>query len=167
VRKTQCETCERQKEKEGEKRTRAFGRTELYRAEVTWNFGSAYRRVRFNSFVFFVSNRVTRRTKETDRHGNTVCGSAAVAAYQDAVVSVSEIIMWCDVSQVSVSRAVPRASVLACSRTRSAARPFFSQPPIPSLAPSRTPPCAFPSFGVYDTRAAFPRFVPAVESAVT
>lgn len=97
--------------------------------------------------------RVTQRVKEkTDRRDSIVRGSAA-AAYQDAVVSVSEIIMWCDVSQVSFARGSAR---IALSHTPFG-RPFFPQPSIPSFVHTRTPPCAFLFFGVNDTHAAFPR----------
>ncbi|TGZ39345.1 Uncharacterized protein DBV15_09812 [Temnothorax longispinosus] len=75
----------------------------VFTAKVTWNFGSTSCRWSISDFLSILSTnlQVTRRVKEkTDRRGSTVRGSAAAAAaYQDAVVSVSEIIMWCDVSQ--------------------------------------------------------------------
>jgi len=114
-------------------------------AEVTWNFGSTYRRwsvpATFLS-VLTTNLQVTRRAKEkTDRRGSTVRGSAA-AAYQDAVVSVSEIIMWCDVSQVSFARGSARI-VLSCSRVcRSRPSSFFPATLYPLLgALPRSPVC--------------------------
>jgi len=128
----------------------------VFTVQITWNLGSTYRRwsISITSLTILPVNlRVTQRVKEkTDRRDSIVHGSAA-AAYQDAVVSVSEIIMWCDVSQVSFARGSAR---IALSHTPFG-RPFFPQPSIPSFVRARTPPCAFLFFGVNDTRAAFPR----------
>lgn len=100
--------------------------------------------------------------KKTDRRGNIVRGSAA-AAYQDAVVNVSEIIMWCDVSQVSFARGSAAHRSLTIAR-RPAAVLFSRNPLYPLRARICAPPyvrCSLLSaFRVYDTRAAFPRFAP-------
>lgn len=85
--------------------------------------------------------------------------------------------MWCDVSQVSFARGTAHTALsfslaiylrLSLCYSRTFTRPLavlFSHNPLPLLARARVPSrCAFPSFGVCDTRAAFPRFVPAEES---
>lgn len=139
-----------------EERERALVGTgfHVFTAEVTWNFGSTYCcssiSVTFLS-VLSVNLRITRRAKEeTDRRGSTVRGSAA-AAYQDAVVSVSEIIMWCDVSQVSFARGSARIA-LSYSHTRRFAAILFSHNPLsPPSSVFALPSCTFSFFGVYDT----------------
>lgn len=103
-----------------------------------------------------VSNTESRGEEKTDRRGNTVCGSAA-AAYQDAVVNVSEIIMWCDVSQVSFARG--SAAHRSLTHARRPAAVLFSRNPLsPPRAHLRSPVRAFPSFGFRRVRHACPRF---------
>lgn len=143
---------ERQKERERER----TNRTHRARGEVTWNFGSTYIPssvgVRFSFFFSFlfslspsVSNTESRGEEKTDRRGSTVCGSAA-ATYQDAVVNVSEIIMWCDVSQVSFARGSAAHRSLTLARPPAAV--LFSRNPLPPpRAHLRSPVRAFPSFG--------------------
>jgi len=107
-----------------------------------------------------------KRKKNGSSRRHCARGGSAATAYQDAVVSVSEIIMWCDVGQVSVSRAVPRASLLLLLHASVQSPSFFLRNPLPrSRAPSPASPCTFPSFGVYDTRAAVSAFMPAEEKS--